>query len=489
MSEANSRPWLPGAPTSTPSRGGPVVSSGVSNRFEVLGTLQDPAELWDTINRETLSAAGEYLGVRPRRRRRVVSDETLNTIEMRHVAKLDGNHVLHRELSCSVRASLRMDQRRYARGIVEELEGHFAQNDLRPAFRALRELRSNSISHLGSVRTEDGRVLSELGEYRACWAKYFELLYRVNLPTSQLPLAGTQPLVADPSISEAPPSTEEARRAASRPKSGMADGVYGVALGLLKASEEAMICKVLSHLLLARVCLRAQRPEQSGFTPKNAPGESLEPVGSLWDPPWDYWFAVWSVYRYRECCQVWMGGISDFFPVSAGMRQGCVLAQALSILAWTGYLAVPWLCRSSCGASIVKLAETLEVLEIALETLHEEAKLLELSVNWTKTKVQEFGGLLYVDVQFVHVCGENINILDSFTYLGNVVQSDRGPDRECSEGTTRLPWAKYIRRIMGYTWRDHVSNQRTLHETDSRPITSLIREHQLQLFWACGSFS
>ncbi|XP_037781108.1 uncharacterized protein LOC119577605 [Penaeus monodon] len=92
----------------------------VSNRFEVLGTLQDPAELWDTFKWETLSAAEECLGVRLRRRRHVVLDETLNTIEMSRAARLDGDHVLHRELSCSVRASLRMDQERYIRGIVEE---------------------------------------------------------------------------------------------------------------------------------------------------------------------------------------------------------------------------------------------------------------------------------------------------------------------------------------------------------------------------------
>jgi len=223
----------------------------VSNLFEVVGTLQDPAELWDTFKRETLSAAEECLGVRPRRRRRVVSDETLNTIEMSRAARLDGNHVLHRELSCSARASLRMDQERYIRGIADELEGHFAQNDLRPAFRTLRELRSKSISQLGSVRAEDGRVVSELGEYRARWAEYFEQLYRVDPPTSQLPLAGTQPLVADPPISEAPPSTEEVRRAVSRLKSGKAAGVCGIAVELLKVGGEAMICGL--HAVLSAV--------------------------------------------------------------------------------------------------------------------------------------------------------------------------------------------------------------------------------------------
>ena len=64
--------------------------------------------------------------------------------------------------------------------------------------------------------------------------------------------------------------------------------------------------------------------------------------------------------------------------------------------------------HSHCGASVgnakitdlvfaddaVILAESLEVLVLALETLHEDAKPLGLQVSWPKTKVQVFGGLL-----------------------------------------------------------------------------------------------
>ena len=34
---------------------------------------------------------------------------------------------------------------------------------------------------------------------------------------------------------------------------------------------------------------------------------------------------------------------------------------------------------------------------------------------------------------------------------------------------------------MGYRWNDFVSNQRLLRETESRPITSIVRQHQFQL--------
>ncbi|KAG0717015.1 hypothetical protein GWK47_008308 [Chionoecetes opilio] len=51
-------------------------------------------------------------------------------------------------------------------------------------------------------------------------------------------------------------------------------------------------------------------------------------------------------------------------------------------------------------------AESLEVLVMALEALHEEAKPLGLEVSWLKTKVQVFGDLLDEAVQSVHACGD-----------------------------------------------------------------------------------
>ncbi|KAG0724746.1 hypothetical protein GWK47_039977 [Chionoecetes opilio] len=78
----------------------------------------------------------------------------------------------------------------------------------------------------------------------------------------------------------------------------------------------------------------------------------------------------------------------------------------------------------------VIFAESLEVLVMALEALHEEAKPLGLEVSWLKTKVQVFGDLLDETVQSVHACGEDIEILESFTYLGSAVHNDGGSRQE-----------------------------------------------------------
>ena len=42
--------------------------------------------------------------------------------------------------------------------------------------------------------------------------------------------------------------------------------------------------------------------------------------------------------------------------------------------------------------------------------------------------------------------------------------------------------SKCLHMIMGYRWYDVVSNQRLFRETDSRPITSIVRQRQLRLY-------
>ncbi|KAG0730425.1 2-hydroxyacylsphingosine 1-beta-galactosyltransferase [Chionoecetes opilio] len=133
----------------------------------------------------------------------------------------------------------------------------------------------------------------------------------------------------------------------------------------------------------------------------------------------------------------------NFFPVNTGVRQGCVLAPSLfnACMDWVLDKVVD---QSDCGASVgntkitdlvfaddaVIFAESLEVLVMALEALHEEAKPLGLAVSWLKTKVQVFGDLLDEAVQSVHACGEDIEILESFTYLGSAVHNDGGSRQE-----------------------------------------------------------
>ena len=133
------------------------------------------------------------------------------------------------------------------------------------------------------------------------------------------------------------------------------------------------------------------------------------------------------------------GDVSSFFPVNTGVRQSCVLAPSLfnTYMDWVLRRVVE---QSHYGASVGNteitdfvfaddaaiFAESLEAQEMGLEALHEEVNPLGFQVSWAKIKVQVFGGVLDEPVQSVHVCGEDIEILKNFTYLGSVVHNDCG---------------------------------------------------------------
>lgn len=71
------------------------------------------------------------------------------------------------------------------------------------------------------------------------------------------------------------------------------------------------------------------------------------------------------------------------------------------------------------------LPEPVEVPVLALKVM-EEAKSLGLQISWVKTKVQVFRSLLDEAVVSVPASGEGIEILESFTYLGNLVHNSGG---------------------------------------------------------------
>ena len=148
--------------------------------------------------------------------------------------------------------------------------------------------------------------------------------------------------------------------------------------------------KVLAHLLLMRVrdhLLRTQRPEQSGFTPKKSTIDRILALRvlverrlafrqgmlaayvdlkkafdsvhreTLWEHlglrgiPAGIIGLLSGLYSDTESAVKCGGGVSDFFPVTAGVRQGCVLAPTLfnACMDWVLGRTVD---RSSCGASL-----------------------------------------------------------------------------------------------------------------------------------------
>ena len=100
--------------------------------------------------------------------------------------------------------------------------------------------------------------------------------------------------------------------------------------------------------------------------------------------------------------------------------------------------------RSSCCASFsyVKLSdiyftddavifvETLDILLGTIEVLNEESELLGLRVSWVKTKIQAFSDILDAALLSVPVCGEDVEVVERFTYLGSDIHVFAGCESE-----------------------------------------------------------
>jgi len=72
---------------------------------------------------------------------------------------------------------------------------------------------------------------------------------------------------------------------------------------------------------------------------------------------------------------------------------------------------------------VVLLAEMLSVLVLALEVMNREAHPLGLTINWAKTKIQNLGEQDGANqLQFATVGGNQVEVVESFTYLGSLIQ-------------------------------------------------------------------
>ena len=62
--------------------------------------------------------------------------------------------------------------------------------------------------------------------------------------------------------------------------------------------------------------------------------------------------------------------------------------------------------------------------------LNEELEQLGLRVSWVKTKIQAFNDILDAAVLSVPVCGEDVEVVERFTYLGSDIHVFAGCESE-----------------------------------------------------------
>ena len=80
--------------------------------------------------------------------------------------------------------------------------------------------------------------------------------------------------------------------------------------------------------------------------------------------------------------------------------------------------------------------------------LNEESEPLRLQVSWVKTKIQAFIDILDTAILPVPVCGEDVEVMERFTYIGNDIHVFAGCEPEVNRGLGRA-WGAMDHWIMG----------------------------------------
>jgi len=181
---------------------------------------------------------------------------------------------------------------------------------------------------------------------------------------------------------------------------------------------------------------------------------------------------------------------------------------------------------------VALLAEMLSVLLLALEIMQEEATTFGLEINWSKTKIQTTTDPA-PDIK-AHVNGNEVEIVEAFTYLGSRVHHTGSSEpeitrrisiaRECMRSLDKNIWHSQIsldtklrlynvyiipvllygadtwtvtaalhrkldafdqwclRRILRIPWNAFITNQEVRSRTQQPSLSELVRASRLKLF-------
>ena len=150
---------------------------------------------------------------------------------------------------------------------------------------------------------------------------------------------------------------------------------------------------------------------------------------------------IQAFYKNYECCVLHNGQQSDWFSVTSGVRQGCILSPLLFIT------AVDWCMRTTLGNNntgirwtmnsfledlafaddICLLSSNINNMQSKTTKLNEVAKSIGLNINEKKTKVMTINNSATQPVTL----GQNIiEEVEDFKYLGSMLSNNNGTAKD-----------------------------------------------------------
>ena len=182
------------------------------------------------------------------------------------------------------------------------------------------------------------------------------------------------------------------------------------------------------------------------------------------------------------------GTISEAFPISSDVRQGCILAANLfntatyRILNKTTQALTLGVHYDDSGQLITYLdyaddavifADLFETLKEALFIFNEQSQKLGLHVNWSKTKLQSFSPWIPTRLSLaIKMRLYNSLIISIITYSSASCTLTKAQKKHLDAFNT-----KALRR-----WYDYVTNASILIRTGQPPLITTIRKLRLGAF-------
>ena len=148
----------------------------VANRFSALGDFPEDVETaWLLFRDNIIDVAKQTLPGQKPNRRPWLQPATLELLSQKKAARLSKNLPEVRRLHGRFRAKAKADLEAWYNDIANTVEVGVQRNDLRPAYRAIRKLRSGPVSKHSSLPMErlDGTKCSSPQESLARWAEHF----------------------------------------------------------------------------------------------------------------------------------------------------------------------------------------------------------------------------------------------------------------------------------------------------------------------------
>ena len=162
-------------------------------------------------------------------------------------------------------------------------------------------------------------------------------------------------------------------------------------------------------------------------------------------------------YKNFRCAVEHEGKLSKWFPVMSGVRQGCVMSGFLFVL------VIDWIMRKTTrrkrgiqwGLDTMEdldFADDLALLSTSRRNLQQKTNELEvhakrtgLHINTAKTKVMK---IKTDDNQPIVIGIDDVETVDSFTYLGSVMDADKGSTADISARIKKARAAYYkLRKV------------------------------------------